>query len=156
MPNPVSGVLNKGAEFLFGEVGMSHRFTFAVDKATYDLGTWSKVSGLTVSWETCHYQAGNSTTVWVGPGVPKYSNIRLSRAACSDSETVQEWLKDTLKTGKPLSGAVMMLDWVGTTIVEWKLDSFFPCAWTITEFDANSAKPAVETLDIAHTGFIQY
>lgn len=156
MPNPVSGVLNKGAEFLFGEVGMSHRFTFSVDKSKYDLGTWSKVGGLTVNWEMCQYRSGDSTALWLGPGVPKYSAIKLSRAACSDSETVQDWLKDTLHQGKPLSGAVKMLDWLGTTIVEWTLDTFFPCAWTITEFDASGAKPAVETLDIAHTGFIKY
>ena len=156
MPNAVSGFLNKGAEFLFGEVGMQHRFTVSIDRSKYDLGTWSKVAGLNVSWSMCTYRSGDSTDLWTGPGVPKYNPIKLSRAACSDSETVQSWLKDTLSAGKPLSGAVKMLDWLGMTIVEWTLYSFFPSAWMITEFDAGGSKPAVETLDIEHTGFVRY
>jgi phage tail-like protein len=155
MQIPVSGVLNKGAEFLFGEVGMSHRFTFSVDKSSYDLGSWAKVSGLSVTWEMCTYRYGGAANdTWIGPGVPKYPNIKLSRAACSDSATVQTWLKETLKQRTPLSGSVMMLDWLGTAIVEWKLHEFFPCGWAMGEFDASGAKPLVETLDIAHTGFV--
>ncbi|HJP73306.1 MAG TPA: phage tail protein [Pseudonocardiaceae bacterium] len=155
MPNPVSEVLNKGAEFLFGEVGMSHRFTFSVDKGSYDLGSWSKVTGLSVNWAMCTYTyGGTDNSFWVSPGPPKYPNIKLSRAACSDSATVQKWLGEALNDRVPLSGSVMMLDWLGTTIVEWKMDHFFPCGWSITEFDAGSAKPLVETLEIAHTGFI--
>lgn len=155
MPNPVSGFLNKGAEFLSGEVGMSHRFTFTVDKGSYDLGSWSKVTGLSVNWEMCAYRYGGpDDSTWISPGTPKYPNIKLSRAACSDSATVQKWLSEALKQRIPQSGSVTMLDWLGTTIVEWKMDHFFPCGWTISEFDASGAKPLVETLDIAHTGFI--
>lgn len=156
MPNQVSGFLNKGAEFLFGEVGMSHRFTFSVDRGDYNLGSWSKVTGLSVNWEMCTYRyGGKDNNIWVSPGLPKYPNIKLSRAACSDSATVQDWLLDALQKRAPDSGSVMMLDWLGTTIVEWKMDHFFPCGWSITEFDAGGAKPLVETLDIAHTGFIR-
>lgn len=155
MPNPVSGFVNKGADFLFGEVGMSHRFTFSVDKGRYDLGSWSKVTGLSVNWEMCAYRDGpGDDNFWLSPGTPKYPNIKLSRAACSDSATVQKWLGEALTERTPLSGSVMMLDWLGTTIVEWKMSHFFPCGWAITEFDASGAKPLVETLDIAHTGFI--
>lgn len=154
MPNDVSGFLNKGAEFLFGEVGMSHRFTFTVDKGNYELGTWSKVTGLSVNWEMCTYRHGGKDDIWISPGQPKYPNIRLSRAACSDSETVQQWLSEALRERIPQSGSVMMLDWMGTTIVEWKMDHFFPCGWAIDDFNANGPKPLMETLDIAHTGFL--
>jgi phage tail-like protein len=159
MPNPVSGVLSKGGEFLFGEVGMSHRFTFSVDKSPYDLGSWSKVTGLDVSWTMCRYRSFDNATktsrLWISPGTPQFKPIRLSRAACSDSKTVQEWLQVTTLNRKPLSGGIAMLDWMGTTIVSWEFSALFPCAWSVSDFDAGGAKPLVETLDIAHTGFIR-
>lgn len=154
----MGGALRKvqqGSEFLFGEVGMSHRFTVSIDKSTYDLGNWSKAAGLTVSWELCRYQVGDDTMHWVCPGNAKYQNISLSRAACSDSQTVQEWLGATVRKGKPLSGAVSMLDWTGMTVIEWTLSYFFPISWKITDFDAGGSKPALETLELVHTGFVE-
>jgi len=154
----MAGALRKaqqGSEFLFGEVGMSHRFTVSIDKATYDLGNWSRATGLSVAWDACRYQVGDDSMFWVCPGNPKYQNISLSRAACSDSQTVQEWLGDTVRKGKPLSGAVSMLDWTGLAVIEWTLSYFFPISWKISDFDAAGAKPAMETLELAHTGFIQ-
>lgn len=154
----VPGALRKvqqGSEFLFGEVGMSHRFSVSIDKTTYDLGNWSKATGLGVTWDVCRYQVGEDTLLWVSPGIPKYTTIRLSRAACTDSQTVQDWLNDTVSKGKPLSGAICMLDWTGMTVIEWTLSYFFPVGWSITDFDAGGAKPAMEMLDLAHTGFIK-
>ena len=154
-PSTIKNLSQKGAEFLFGEVGMSHRFTVSVDLADYDLGSWSKASGLGVSWEMCSYWFGESDDIaWISPGKPNYQKIKLARAACSDSATVQKWLNTTLRQGQPLTGAVTLLDWTGTTLIEWRLKAFFPCGWSVTEFDASGAKPLLETLDIAHTGFL--
>ncbi len=145
----------QGGEFLFGEVGMSHRFTVSVDMADYDLGSWSRVSGLSVNWEMCMHRHGESDEIWISPGEPTYQKIRLARAACSDSATVQNWLRTTLQEGKPLTGAVIMLDWTGTALMSWNLKSFFPCGWSVADFDASGSRPLVETLEIAHTGFIE-
>lgn len=154
MPKTPGAAMQRGAEFLFGEVGMSHRFTVSIDMADYDLGSWSKVSGLSVKWEMCKYHCGDTDAIWIGPGVPNYTDVKLSRAASSESATVQNWLKDTLRKGLPLTGGIKMLDWMGTTMIEWKFRSFFPCGWSIIDFDAGGSKPAIETLDLAHTGFI--
>jgi phage tail-like protein len=151
---PVGGVVGKAAEFLFGEVGMTHRFQVSIDHANYDLGDWAKVSGLSVTWTRAEYRAGNSNQVWLAPGNASYKNVELSRAACSDSQTVQNWLNATTLNNQALSGTITMLDFIGSTVVEWKLKQFFPIGWSIVEFDASGARAAVETLTLAHTGFL--
>ncbi len=139
---------------LFNEVGMTHRFVVAIDSGAYDLGSWSKVTGLTVTWAVCSYRPGDTNDQWICPGPTRYPNIRLSRAACADSRIVQRWLQETSRRHVPLTGSVRMLDWTAMPIVEWRLKHFFPVGWAIADFDSTGARPAVETLDLAHTGFL--
>ncbi|OLR92867.1 phage tail protein [Actinokineospora bangkokensis] len=147
-------MLPKAAEFLFGQVSMTHRFVVRIDHGVYDLGTWSKVTGLTVRWEKLVHRAGNDIKEQVVPGAATYETIKLVRAACTDSATVQRWLAVTSRKFTPLSGAVEMLDFTGMTVLSWELKSFFPIGWSISDFDSGSAKPAMETLELAHSGFL--
>ncbi|HEX5406194.1 MAG TPA: phage tail protein [Pseudonocardiaceae bacterium] len=147
--------LNAGMEMFSGMVSMNHRFTVSIDRSTYDLGSWASASGLAVRWELCQYHAGDQgNDNWIFPGTTKYENIKLKRAACSDSAIVQSWLVATSRAAQPLSGTVQLIDWLGFPVVEWRMSEFFPISWKIDDFDASAAKPAMETLEIAHTGFL--
>lgn len=148
------GAMNKMSEMLTGQVGMSHRFVVRIDHSSYDLGSWQKVSGLKVTWQRCAYRSSGKNDEQICAGNISYPNIRLARAACSDSASVQKWLAETSRAREALSGAVFMLDFVGQPVVTWKLKQFFPIGWDITDFDAGGAKAAVETLELAHTGFL--
>lgn len=147
--------LTKGLEMFTGVVSMNHRFTVTIDKSSYDLGSWAAASGLTVRWDACtYYSSGQGNEYWIFPGNPKYENIQLKRAACSDSATVQEWLRSTSRSATAYSGTVQLLDWLGFPVVEWRMTEFFPISWRITEFEAAGGTPALETLELAHTGFL--
>jgi phage tail-like protein len=140
----------------FLPVGMAHHFRVSIDNPVYDLGTWSRVSGLQVSWNTCEYRVGDKgNQSWIIPGTTKYSNIKLSRAACFDSQTVQTWLAQTSRNPTPLSGAITLVMASGLIpIAEWPLNEFFPIAWSISDFDADQGKAAIETLELTHGGFL--
>ena len=148
------GMLPKAAEFLYGQVSMTHRFVVRIDHGPYDLGSWSKVTGLSVHWEKLSYRTGDDNYDQVHPGAISYDTIKLVRAACTDSATVQSWLAATSRKFKPLSGAVDMLDFTGLTILSWELKAFFPIGWSISDFESGSARPAMETLELAHSGFL--
>jgi phage tail-like protein len=149
------GKLNTGMEMLFGNVSMNHHFAVRIDKSEYDLGSWATVSGLSVRWAKIeHRTGGRSGALNVFPGEPVYNNIKLARAACSDSPRVQQWLAANNSAPQPLSGAVQLTDWMGFTVVEWRLDAFIPIAWEISGFNAADGKPVIETLELAHTGFL--
>lgn len=150
----VSSMANKAAEFLFGQVGMTHRFMVQFDSGQYNLGDWAKVSGLQVQWNKIELRTGATNYTWIGPGNTSYPNIELSRAACSASQTVQSWLQTVSHNNAPQSGVIQMVDFTGMSVVSWQLNEFFPIGWKIVEFDASGSKPAIETLTIAHTGFL--
>lgn len=136
-------------------LGMVHHFSVRVDHSSYDLGDWSKASGLTVNWEVCQHRAGDQwNSIWLYPGSPKYETIKLTRAACKDSSSVQKWLADTSKSPQALSGAVALLDAASKVIVSWPLKRFFPIGWSISEFEAGTSRVATETLTLAHSGFL--
>jgi hypothetical protein len=47
-----------------------------------------------------------------------------------------------------------MLDYLGLPVITWELKQFFPISWAIADFDSTAGKPAIETLELAHTGFL--
>lgn len=140
---------------LLSQVSMSHHFVVLIDNPTYDLGAWYRVSGLSVKWKSCEYRVGDQgNQSYILPGNTEYQPIKLSRAACADSQIVQAWLASTSLNPVPHSGAIMLMDFGGVPVVHWQLKEFFPIAWSIVDFDADAAKPAIETLELAHNGFL--
>lgn len=132
----------------------SSRFVVAFDRGAYDLGSWSKVSGLSVSWEPVVYCNGANATIWSAPGPAKYLKISLTRAVCVDSEAVQDWLEETRKDPKPFSGGIALLSPIMVPLMTWTLRSFYPIGWKIADFDSKAATVVTETLDLAHSGFL--
>jgi phage tail-like protein len=154
MPLNSARSLASMASGLFNLRGDSSKFLVVFDNSDYDLGAWSRVAGLTVSWDACEYRYGSSTEIWSAPGVPKYSKITLSRATCPDSMTVQEWLADTAKNPKPFSGSIKLLSVLGFELVSWELKSFFPTSWKVADLETKAATVVIESLELAHTGFL--
>lgn len=150
----VKGAAGALANMLLDQPAMTHRFVVQIDMSDYNLGSWSRVSGLGVTWSKSVYRAGENNNDVLVPGNTSYQNIKLERAACADSATVQQWLRETSRDRTLLSGAVYMLDFLGATVISWELKEFFPIGWSIGEFNSSGAKPALETLELAHSGFL--
>ena len=134
--------------------GMAHRFV--VTAGSRELGSWSKVAGLSVTWDLAEYRVGNSDQYFKYAGVPKFGRLKLSRAADSGGTgAVMTWLDEVQSSGGvPEEGAVQMLTSAGEPAVVWTLREMFPIAWQITEFDASAGKVAMETLEIVYSGFL--
>lgn len=139
---------------MFDLHGDSSKFVVEFDDANYDLGAWSRASGLSVKWDVVEYRTGNYNRVWSAPGVAKYTTISLSRATCLDSQFVQEWLAETTKEPKVFSGAIKLLTPIGIPLCEWTLRQFIPIGWKIADLETKAATVVIETLDLAHTGFL--
>lgn len=143
------------ASLVSNPVSMSHHYTVLIDNVLYHFGDWSRAAGLSVSWQQIEYRDGKpGNYVEFQPGLTNYEPITLSRAAGLYSRVVQRWLSQTSKNPKPQSGTIQLVNYIGMPIVEWRLAEFFPIGWSIESFDAAGAKPAIETLKLAHTGFL--
>lgn len=134
--------------------GDSSKFLVEFDDGEYDLGSWSKVTGLDVTWEAVKYRCGDNNQLWTAPGNTTYKPIELSRATCPDSRIVQGWLATTSKQPKVFSGRIKLLSWMGVSLCEWRLRQFVPTGWTIAPLDSKEATVVLETLKLAHTGFL--
>lgn len=137
-------------------LGMTHRFAVLIDNSMYHFGDWARVTGLSVTWQQIEHRvgsAGNHSRLF--PGTTRYEPITLSRSAGPGSRIVQRWLTQTSKAPRPQSGTIQLLGFAGVPLVAWRLSEFFPIAWSIESFDAAGAKPAIETLKLAHTGFLE-
>lgn len=137
-------------------VGMSHHYAVLIDNVKYHFGDWSRASGLSVTWQQVEHREGeNGNDVVYLPGTTKYEPITLSRAAGPYSRMVQYWLSQTSRNPQPQSGTIQLVNFVGMPMVQWRLSEFFPIGWSIESFDAGGGKPAIETLKLAHTGFLE-
>jgi phage tail-like protein len=144
----------KGLEQLTGQVGMSHRYVIEIDKSEYQLGAWTKAAGLGVKWQRVSHRPGGGIAEVIAPGNISYTEVSLSRAAGADSATVKDWLTSVSRAWTPLTGAIHLVDFAGLPVVSWELREFFPVGWRLTEFDSTGSRPAIETLELAHTGFL--
>lgn len=138
-------------------VMLSHQFKVQIDYAAFDLGSWSKVSGLSVNWAPCTYRAGEAKDSYdaiVFPGNAKYGTIKLSRGACRDSAIVQAWLAETATRHSTLSGEIRLVNALHMVVVSWRLNDFYPIGWSVDTLASDSSKSVIETLELAHSGFL--
>lgn len=138
------------------QIGMSMRFKVTIDNGKFDLGSWSKVAGLDVAWDLVEYRAGDGDNErWYFPGLTKYSTIKLERAVQADgTKAVKEWLNSNSFQHEVQTGAIELLDAKGATVMDWELRHVIPVRWSVTPFEATSSKVALETLELAHMGFL--
>jgi phage tail-like protein len=141
---------------LENKIGLANRFYLSIIPADYDFGSWTKADGLDVAWDVAEYRAGdNGNDRWFLPGNTKYTNVKLSRAACEDSAKVKKWLGDTSFGHKTdMSAKLFLYDSKGEEVLHWDFWNILPVKWSIGGFDAGASKVQVETLEFAHMGFI--
>ncbi|WP_328455229.1 MULTISPECIES: phage tail protein [unclassified Amycolatopsis] len=136
-------------------LAMANRFKVVIDQGAYDLGSWSKVTGLDVTWDVAEYRAGDSWNHrWYYPGNTKYQTIKLERAACKDTNVVKKWLNEGATKPKFYTGTLKLYDANNDAVTEWELRNVVPAKWSIAGFEAGSSKVALETLELQHLGFL--
>ncbi|MEU6707888.1 phage tail protein [Streptomyces sp. NPDC091376] len=136
-------------------LALANRFAVVMDAGEYDLGSWNKVQGLDVQWKMCEYRAGDSgNDRWFFPGYTEYSTLKLTRAACNDSQKVKKWLSSNSFASKPHSGSITLMDPSNMPVIAWEMRCIIPVKWSIDSFEAGQSKVALETLELQHKGFL--
>jgi phage tail-like protein len=143
------------------QIGMANRFKVVIIPGDHDLGTWSKVDGLSMSWDINKYQAGNlGNTVFLFPGNTKFSEVSLARTACNETQKIKEWLDSTSFKHEYHEATIQLYDETyggesgAAFIMSWTLMNAVPMKWAVTGFDAGKSGVAIETLTLAHSGFL--
>jgi phage tail-like protein len=140
-------------------IALANRFVVNMNgKEVYNLGSWSKADGLDVTWDIAEYRAGdNGNDRFYFPGHTKYSNVRLTRAVSEETSKVRDWLNKNSWEFEVFAGDIQLFGPHPDKgpVTEWELRDVMPVKWTITTFDAGASQVSLETLELAHKGFLE-
>jgi phage tail-like protein len=145
--------------------GMAMRFKVTIEHASAagisDLGMWSGCKGLKVTFATTPVKMGGVYAYErLLPDTIKYQNVTLERGVnYSDSSNVQSWLASVAKnwqdsTYQRASMSITMYDATGGSAMVWTLRDVIPVSWSGPSLSATDNKVAIETLELAHQGFL--
>lgn len=136
------------------EPGLTNRFKFTVDGL--NLGLWTKVEGLSVSYKVHEYkEGGQNGYVWKLPDRAEYTNIKFSRIVDSTTTAVAAWVASVQGAMRRQTAQIAVLDSEGSEVAVWNLIDAWPAKWTGPSLDANTSDAAIETLEIVHHGFLK-
>jgi phage tail-like protein len=140
------------------------RFKVKVDEL--DLGSWSACKGLKVELKVTKVDSGGDySTQKILPDHVEYEKITLQRAVHpTDSEKVKAWLETKITQWMNWSGSgeiyeggtakITLYGVQGTEVMHWDLTGVYPVLWSGPELDATKKNVAIETLELAHQGFL--
>lgn len=132
----------------------SLRFRVKID-GHGDLGNWSKCDGLSVEYDVFEYkEGGENSYVHRIPGRAKYQNVKLTRPVNKDSKKVANWMAKLKIEVKRQTAEISALDTEGNPIATWNLEGVFPVKWNGPSLDVGANQVAMETLELAHNGFL--
>ena len=128
---------------------------FVVRIDTHDLGSFTSCEGLgcEVVLET-REEGGNNAFVWQLPTRLKYPNVKLSRPLGKDTMKVAQWFSSLTGGVKRTTATIAAMSADGTVVAQWGLTGVVPVRWTGPSLNLDSPKAAMETIEIAHHGFL--
>lgn len=136
-------------------------YNYRVEIAGLFVAGFSEVSGLEQEIEVEEYKEGAVDFVHKLPNGIKYSNIVLKRGM-TESGALRTWYDLVLKSvtyGKiPIPKEpivyISLMDSQGEEKIRFLVKFAYPVKWVGPQLNANANEVAIETLELAHEGFI--
>lgn len=128
-------------------------FTVEIDGA--DLGAFTTCDGLgcEVVLEQ-REEGGVNGFVWQLPTRIKYSNVKLSRPVGRSSSDLTDWLASFATGVSRRTATITAMTGDGEKVASWSLDGVIPVRWSGPSLNPDSPRVAVETIELAHHGFL--
>ena len=114
-------------------------------------------SGLDSAQDPVEYREGNEKPLTARklPGLVKYANITLKWGISDDNELFEWRTKAVNGEVERKNGSVILLDDTGEEKMRWNFRDGWPTKWTGPSLNATGNEVAIETLEIAHEGWIK-
>ena len=130
-------------------------FAIRIDNSSYDLGLFTTCDGLGCEVTVEQRQEGGTNGFsYQLPGPMKYTNIKFTRPLNADSAKVAAWMAASGPGMTRTTAVIEARTLFGDIVCSWSLRGVFPVKWTGPQFSTDGPKVAIETLEIAHHGFL--
>ena len=128
---------------------------FAVSIDDKDLGTFNSCEGLGIEVVLeQREEGGNNGFVWQLPTRLKYSNVKLSRPLGPDTMKVARWFSSMTGGVTRKTATIVAKSSDDVEVARWSLQDVVPVRWSGPSLNLDSPKVAIETIEIAHHGFL--
>ncbi|MDH6118864.1 phage tail-like protein [Kitasatospora sp. GAS204A] len=121
-----------------------------------DLGVFTTCSGLGAQVEVEQRpEGGNNGFVWQLPTRVSYPNVTMTRGLTADSAKIAAYLASLQqKVTRGTAQITALTANLQSPIATWSLREVILVRWSGPSFDPGRSEAAVETIEIAHHGFI--
>lgn len=128
---------------------------FVVKIDDQDLGAFTSCDGLGCEMVLeQREEGGNFGHVWQLPTRLKFNNVKLSRPITAESAKLTRWFSSMASGIQRRTATIEARTLRGDVIASWSLVDVVPVRWTGPQLTPDSQKPAMETLELAHHGFL--
>ena len=122
---------------------------FSVSLDSFDLGSWSKLSGIGMSIEH-QVEAGYGHELLraslTGP-YDVFNNITLERPVSPETAAVISWINAYHMLPIPTAGQIICLDQTGSVVMAWEMIGVSPVSWKGPSMDTYTNNVATEVAD---------
>jgi phage tail-like protein len=131
-------------------------FRFHVEIGDRKVGEFSEVTGLQAEVEVFEYREGGvNDFVHKLAGPVRYPANLVLKHGLMEASQIWEWENEILH-GKisRTNVSIVLMDEMGQDRWRWNFRDAYPVKWSGPDLRARTAEVAVETLELAHRGFI--
>lgn len=123
----------------------------------HDLGDFLSCEGLGVEVVLeSREEGGNNGFVWQFPTRLKYPNIKLTRPVSKDTaDVIVNWVVAAVSGASRGTGHIEARSADNEPVARYDLHDVIPVRWTGPSLNADQPKVLIETLEIAHHGFVK-
>jgi phage tail-like protein len=135
------------------------QFNFLVDIQGITVAGFSEVSGLTTDSNVMEYREGSDNnhgfnTMRMLPGLTKFNRLVLKDGITTDG-SLWAWRLTVLQGATVRkSGTISLLDEGRNKVLSWSFHDGWPAKFEAPALNAKTSEVAIQTLEIAHEGFV--
>jgi phage tail-like protein len=131
-------------------------FRFHVEIGNLKVGEFTEVTGLQAEVEVFEYrEGGGNDFVHKLAGPVRYPSNLVLKHGLMDANQIWQWEQQILEgTISRTNITIVLKDETGQDRWRWKFKDAYPVKWSGPDLRAGTAEVAIETLELAHRGFI--
>lgn len=140
-------------------IGVGYLFKVVIDGV--ELGSFTKVDGIGAKYEILTVkEGGENNFVHQLPGRIDYDNVKISRPVDQTSGELAKWFtsfqREVGNSGhfKSITASIEALTAAHKPIATWNLAGVIPVRYSGPSLQAGSSSVLIETIEIAHNGFL--
>lgn len=129
------------------------RFSLEIHGGGEQFDNVTACEGLDAHYEVYTFSEGGAASGHTLPTGISYSNVKISRAVDHKSAALAEWFGKVRTTLVRTTASVVAYDANRDQVARWDLVGVWPVRYSGPRFTSSGTATAIETIELAHTGF---